>query len=229
MNLEDLLIPVRYIDIFYAVIAQNGGVAEMSYKEEFKISREAFVELVQRLGEPPASQEKKSAAEKKEKNEPVMPAQESQNELNELTGTKNEIHFNENESELTRLTLKNEQSIKNESNPALINEFTEQHSLFGDETTENQLLDIGLPQVVIEDWKNSDKNLIRAILDFKDMPLKDVADRYGGRSAAANLANFMAKPDADLGTMRKSTAERLAAALEVPAEWILAVKKISKA
>lgn len=217
MNIEDLLIPARHIDIFYAVIAQNGGIKEMKYKQEVKVSQEAFVELVIRLGGAHADTEEALS-------KPVQGVHSSENEKNEHESVPEVPSFIKNHEINEFISPKNEEPTKNESFDTLLNESPAQGSLFELKEIDNQILDIGLPEVLIEDWRKSEKNLVRAIFDHKGTSLKTVAERYGGRSASANIANFMAKTDSELSRMRKSTATRLANALEVPVEWILAVR-----
>ena len=56
---------------------------------------------------------------------------------------------------------------------------------------------------------------------MKNLSLKEVAERYGGNSASANLANYLARPDLELAVMRRSTALKIAQAMEVPPELVL--------
>ena len=58
-------------------------------------------------------------------------------------------------------------------------------------------------------------------MTWRNIPLKVAAERYGGKSAAANLANFLARSNDELATMRTSTVRRVAGALDCPPEWIL--------
>lgn len=221
MNLEDLLIPVKHVDIFYAIIAQNGGLGEISRKEELVVSKEALVEIIMRLGgasgstfQPPSTTSKPQNEFTLEKNEAHLPHNNkdegSSFSINEFIKPQNEpIPINE----------------KSEENESSKNEVQPQTALFELENSDNQIDHPILPKSLVEDWRKNEKNLIRAIFDYQQFPLKEVADRYGGRSASANLANFMAKSDSDLKNMRKSTAQRLASALQVPLDWILVLKK----
>lgn len=95
----------------------------------------------------------------------------------------------------------------------------------GSKSIVNQDINMGSPQVLLEEWRMSEENLIRCIMKFKNLGLKTVAERYGGKSAAANIANFLAKSDEELATMRSSTMRRLAEALGCPLEWLLLLKQ----
>lgn len=88
----------------------------------------------------------------------------------------------------------------------------------------NEGFSVHLPQQLLDHARSSDQNFIRCIFDYQNVSLKEVARKYGGRSAAANLSNLMAKPNHELVSMRSSTMERLAAALECPLEWISLIK-----
>lgn len=167
MKVDDLLIPAQHVDLFFDLMASNGGFEGLGSKNELRISKETVIELFVRLG----------AVSKKENEEVVS----------------------ENEK------MKNAQRDESKG-------------------LENQLNESILPQAILDKWTSSGENLIRTILDHKDLQAKVVADRYGGKSAAANISNFLAKTDAELATMRVSTMERLAEALECPAEWILLLK-----
>jgi hypothetical protein len=89
---------------------------------------------------------------------------------------------------------------------------------------ENQIFNIQLPEAIIEEWSGKGENLVRAIMNFKNLTLKEVGERYGGKSGAANLANFMAKSNDELAAMRDSTLRRLAGALDCPEEWLFVVR-----
>lgn len=93
--------------------------------------------------------------------------------------------------------------------------------------SDNQSTDGVIPKVIVEEWQGNDENLVRVIMNYKNQTLKDVAERYGGKSGAANLANFMAKSNAELAAMRDSTLRKLADALECPVDWLFAVREIS--
>ena len=167
MKIEDLLIPARHVDLFYALIARNGGVSGVVAKDELVMSKEAVVELFVRLG-----------ARGKVKNESGVGKNEKMNENNENEGQRND----------------------------------------------NQGDGYAMPKALLEEWGKEGKNLIRAVMDHKDLQLKSVAEKYGGKSAAANLSNFLAKSDEELAAMRTSTMQRLATALDCPVEWLLQLK-----
>ncbi|MEM6270274.1 MAG: hypothetical protein AAF998_12605 [Bacteroidota bacterium] len=87
-------------------------------------------------------------------------------------------------------------------------------------TSDNQYFDTTMPQVLIEDRENPEGKLVRAIMEHGNLSLKVVAERYGGKSGAANVANFMAKTNRELATMRASTRRKLATALGCPEKWL---------
>lgn len=94
--------------------------------------------------------------------------------------------------------------------------------------SDNQGISMGLPEVIVQEWSGEGENLVRAIMNYKNRTLKEVAERYGGKSGAANLANFMAKSNEDLAGMRDSTLRRLAEALECPVDWLMVVREKSQ-
>lgn len=102
----------------------------------------------------------------------------------------------------------------------------ESPSIFNVPGAESQSFDGGIPQALVEDMEKNEINVLRAIMLYKNMTLKEVADAYGGKSAAANLANFLARSNEELGKMRRSTVTRIADALGVPPSWILDYLKI---
>ena len=168
MKLDELMIPAVHVDLFYALIARNGGVLGAAAKDELTISKEAAIELFIRLGAG--------------------------------AGVKNEIGVRENEK------MNVEEGVEEEEDG-------------------NQGVDVGMPEVLVEMWGQGEQNLIRAIMEFKKLPLKEVAERYGGKSAAANISNFLAKSDRELGAMRLSTMTRLAKALDCPLDWLTQLKE----
>lgn len=88
------------------------------------------------------------------------------------------------------------------------------------DSNENQLFNPYLPKEIVEIVKKENCGLVRAIMTFRGYSLKEVAARYGGASAAANLANIMARPNDSLAVMRPATLKRLAQALSCPVEWL---------
>lgn len=85
---------------------------------------------------------------------------------------------------------------------------------------ENQAIITTLPKELIELMADREGNRIRAIMSYRGTSLKEVADRYGGKSAAANIANFLSRTDEELTHMRDSTKVKLARALDCPVEWL---------
>lgn len=81
-----------------------------------------------------------------------------------------------------------------------------------------------LPKAIVELMQKEKVNLIKAIMIYKKMSLKEVAERYGGKSGAANMANFMAKSPEDLTSIRASTFHKIAHALDCPYSWLAQVK-----
>ena len=69
-------------------------------------------------------------------------------------------------------------------------------------------------------------NILKALFLTKNLSLKQVAEAYGGKSAAANLSNFFARSDEELSRMRKSTVIRIAEAMDCSPTWILSYLKI---
>ena len=104
------------------------------------------------------------------------------------------------------------------------NEKMNENSESGMKGDDNQADGYVMPKALLEEWGKEGKNLIRAVMDHKDLQLKSVAEKYGGKSAAANLSNFLAKSDEELAAMRTSTMQRLATALDCPVEWLLQLK-----
>lgn len=168
MTIDELMIPAAHVDLFYALIARNGGIIGAAQKSELVLSKEAAIELFIRLG--------------------------ARGEIkNESIGVENE-KMNEN-------------------------------SILVDSVIENQEDEYAIPKAILEKSRKEGQNLIRAIMEHKNLQLKEVALRYGGKSAAANLSNFLAKTDEELGAMRVSTMTRLAKAMNCPTEWLLQLKK----
>jgi hypothetical protein len=89
----------------------------------------------------------------------------------------------------------------------------------GVQYSENQDVDAVLPPSLVEIRRSDEGNMIRCILKYKGLTLKEVSERYGGKSGASNVANFLSKTDAELNQVRASTLARLAQALDCPLEW----------
>ncbi len=85
----------------------------------------------------------------------------------------------------------------------------------------NEDIESNLPKELLDIHKSSRENILRSIFEWKQLGLKEVASRYGGSSAQANLANFLSRSDKDLRTMRRSTAIRLCKAMEIPKDLLL--------
>lgn len=111
--------------------------------------------------------------------------------------------------------------IKNEFIPenSAINEGTLQESK---KASDNQMDYDRLPKALLEIWKAGQTNFLKALMEYQGIELKTLAARYGGSSASANLANFLAKSDQELSSMRPSTLQKLAQAFQVPIEWLTA-------
>ena len=217
MKVEKLLIPALYADLFAEIAAKNGGIAQIDSLESLEVPKDVLFALFQRmvgLTEGSFKQDAPSSASKKQpmtENEPSKVNKSAENESNST----DRVEMNSPRS-------KNEQNSLFNPSHSIKNDYK---SLFITKSTNNQENKISIPNVILEDWQLGDKNLIKAIFDYKNQPLKVVASRYGGNSAAANIANYLAKSDADLQSLRRSTAVRLAKAMQVPEEWILAVRK----
>jgi hypothetical protein len=109
---------------------------------------------------------------------------------------------------------------KNESvNPGTV--------VMGVGVVDNQSYSRALPQVIVQEVEIAGGNLVKAIMNFKNYSLKEVAERYGGKSGAANLANFMAKSNNELAAVRDSTLRKLADALECPVDWLMVVREMN--
>jgi DNA-binding Xre family transcriptional regulator len=104
------------------------------------------------------------------------------------------------------------------NDPIVKNEFDYEVDAF---SAENQIVSHDLPQSILEVVKAGKENRLRAIMFAKGLSLKEVAERYGGKSAASNVANFLQKKDEDVRIMRQSTLQRLATALDCPIDWLL--------
>lgn len=84
-----------------------------------------------------------------------------------------------------------------------------------------------IPKEILEMMEKRKVNLLRAAMEYHGQSLKELAVRYGGNSAAANLANFLSKSNQDLKLMRPSTAARMAEVFDIPKEWFKEVLGIS--
>lgn len=81
--------------------------------------------------------------------------------------------------------------------------------------------EVHLPRELVDVMKKDNVNLLRAIMTYKKLELKDVALKYGGKSAAANISNFLARTNEELMTARPKTLQRLALAFDCPDDWLL--------
>lgn len=79
----------------------------------------------------------------------------------------------------------------------------------------NEEIGYVLPLALLEVSSNEEGNAIRCIMNWKAYSLKEIGDRYGGKSAASNLANFLSKTDFELMRTRKSTMAKIANSLDV--------------
>lgn len=85
---------------------------------------------------------------------------------------------------------------------------------------DNQNNNTEMVKAMVEYVLAGEGNRIRYLMQRKRIALSELAKRYGGKSAASNLANFLAKPDDEIVKMRAATLLRLAASLECPVEWL---------
>lgn len=86
-------------------------------------------------------------------------------------------------------------------------------------TSVNQEIGSSLPEALVEEWLRSGNNLLRATMDHLGLSLKELAEQYGGSSAAANLSNLFARSDEELQTTRSSTLHKIARAMDCPEDW----------
>ena len=138
---------------------------------------------------------------------------------NEVNG---EIHYQVPESWIVEVLhlLGAEYSMKmKQSGPE--NEKNEFLSMPGHYVIKNQLLSLGFPEESLELIETAGYNVIKAVMEYRKLSLKDVAEKYGGKSGAANIANFLARTDEELRNTRKSTLVKIATAMDVPAQWFL--------
>ncbi|MCB9230132.1 MAG: hypothetical protein H6581_00595 [Bacteroidia bacterium] len=82
--------------------------------------------------------------------------------------------------------------------------------------TDNQSINTPIPEEILEIMRTQRVNVVRAIMILKNLSLKEVATAYGGSSGQANVSNFLARSDEELGAMRSSTVARLAKAMDFP-------------
>ena len=81
----------------------------------------------------------------------------------------------------------------------------------------NEQIGAALGEVELEDRCAGEGNAIRWVMNHYRMSLKEIAIRYGGKSAASNIANYLSKSDCELMAVRNSTIRRIAEALEISA------------
>lgn len=87
----------------------------------------------------------------------------------------------------------------------------------------NQEISVVGIQVLVEKVSKSEGNVIRDLMEWKGISLKDMAETYGGKSAASNLANFLAKPNDQLDVIRTATKEKIALALGIDLNFFQAL------
>lgn len=88
------------------------------------------------------------------------------------------------------------------------------------ESIKNQLFIYGLPKELIEEIVGGDTNVLRSFMDYQSRSLTEVANQYGGKSAAANLSNLLAKSNQELAGVRSATIKKFADAVGMPEDWI---------
>ena len=137
---------------------------------------------------------------------------------NEANG---EVHFLIPEELLVRIMLKagailpsrkgemNSEGVKNELAESLLAKSVDNELVVG-------LLDEALLEVSAQNAGNS----IRSIMVWKNLSLKEMGLRYGGKSGASNLANFLSKSDIELQVVKRTTLLRIAEALDFPIEQL---------
>lgn len=119
---------------------------------------------------------------------------------------------------VVQLVSENKNEKMNKMNPK--NEILENEQGSVKLVYENQMFNPSLPKQILNVMAAENCNLLKAIMVFRGLSLKQVAQAYGGVSASANLSNFMARSNSELASMRPATARKIAAALGCPEAWL---------
>lgn len=126
-----------------------------------------------------------------------------------------EVHFLVNEDLLVKLMLRLG-AIPKPSHSELRSKDVENELELNSEglVIENESFSVALDEALLEVNRNESGNAIRIMMVWKNISLKDLGIRYGGKSGASNLANFLSKSDAELQAVKPTTLLRIASALD---------------